>query len=92
MGIRRIRAAVRKGRYEFTLHALEEMDEDDMGEADVRSALLDGRVIATLGADPRGIRLVVRGTARKRDASIEVVCRFLPSGMMRIITVCELEE
>ncbi len=36
MGIKRIRRAVREGRCEFTTHALEEMDEDDLSDADVR--------------------------------------------------------
>jgi hypothetical protein len=39
MGTRRIKEVVRQGRYEFTLHALEEMDEDDLSESDVRSVL-----------------------------------------------------
>ena len=92
MGIRRIRGAAREGRYEFTLHALEQMDEDDLGESDVRSALLRGRVTTQLSADPRGVRFVVQGTPRGRSADIEVVCRFLPSGVMRIITVYRVED
>jgi hypothetical protein len=40
MGLRRIRGAVRQGKYEFTLHALEEMDEDDLDESEVRRVLL----------------------------------------------------
>ncbi len=38
MSLRRIRRAVREGRYEFTVHALEEMDEDDIAELDVAQA------------------------------------------------------
>ena len=91
MGIRRIRGAVRRGKYEFTLHALEEMDEDDLSESDVRSAFLRGHVSAQLVDDPRGVRFVVRGTPQGSDTEIEVVCRFLPSGLLRIITVYQLE-
>lgn len=29
---------------------------------------------------------------KNRDIQVEVVCRFLPSGLMRIITAYELEE
>lgn len=90
MGIRRIRAAVRQGKYEFTLHALEEMDEDDLSQSDVRSAPLRGHVVARLAEDPRGARFVVRGTPQGSDAAFEVVCRFLPSGLLRIITVYPL--
>ena len=92
MGIRRIRGAVRRGRYEFTLHALEEMDEDDLGESDVRSVLLRGHMMARLAEDPRGTRFVVRGTPPRSDRAVEVVCRFLPSGLLRIITVYRLES
>lgn len=92
MGLRCIRRAIREGRYEFTVHALEEMDEDDIEEADVRQAVLRGSLSAELTDDPRGKRFVVRGMVHSQDREIEVVCRFLPSGMLRIITVYELEE
>jgi hypothetical protein len=92
MGIRRIRGAIRRGRYEFTLHALEEMDEDGLAESDVRRTLLRGRVTARLTDDPRGVRFLVQGTRQGDDAEIEVVCRFLPSGLMRIITVYRVED
>ena len=62
MSIKRIGRAVRQERYEFTMHALEEMDEDDLTEAEVRRVLLDGELRARLTDDPRGIRFVVRGT------------------------------
>jgi hypothetical protein len=81
MNIRRIRQAVRREQYEFTIHALEEMDDDQLTEADVRRALLNGELRATLTDDPRGARWVVRGSSH--DIEIEVVCRFLPSGLLR---------
>jgi hypothetical protein len=92
MGLRRIRRAIREGRYEVTVHALEEMDEDDLDEADVREAILGGRLGAELTDDPRGTRFVVRGSTQSKNREIEVVCRFLPSGLLRIITVYELAE
>jgi len=67
------------------MHALEEMDEDGLVEADVRRALLNGELRARLTDDPRGIRFVVRGMSH--GVEIETVCRFLPSGLLRIITV-----
>lgn len=36
MGLKRIKRAIRESHYEFTVHALEEMDDDDLDEADVR--------------------------------------------------------
>lgn len=92
MGIKRIRRAIREGRYEFTVHALEEMDEDDLTEADVRHTVLHGDISAELTDDPRGTRFVVRGTTSDKDREMEMVCRFLPSGLLRIITVYQLEK
>ncbi len=86
---RRIREAIRRGRYEFSLHALEEMDEDDMIESDVRSILLHGRVTMRLLGDARGTRFVVQGALGSFRA--EVVCRFLPSGRLRIVTAYRME-
>ncbi len=42
--------------------------------------------------DPRGTRFVVRGTTHHQDREIEVVSRFVPSGVLRIITVYQPEE
>jgi len=92
MSIRRIRRAIRTGLYEFTAHALDEMDEDDLTEEDVRDVVLCGRVERTLTDDPRGARFVVRAMPPGRTEPTEVVCRFLPSGRLRIITVYCMEE
>ena len=63
------------------------MDEDDLTEEDVCHAILKGKLLAELTDDPRGIRFVIQGAAKDESCEIEVVCRFLPSGLMRIITV-----
>ena len=54
--------------------------------------LLRGHVKAQLVDDPRGVRFVVRGTPQGSDIEIDVVCRFLPSGLLRIITVYQPES
>lgn len=92
MSLKRIRRAIREGRYEFTVHALEEMDEDDLDELDVRHAVLHGEISTELTDDARGIRFVIRGTTRESGREMEVVCRFLPSGLWRIITVYKVGE
>ena len=92
MSLRRIRTAVRQDRYELTVHAIEEMDEDDLTEDDVRDILLRGRVVRELTTDPRGTRFVVRGSPRGREEDVAVVCRFLPSERLRIITVYAMEK
>jgi len=92
MGTRRIRDAVRRRRYELTLHALEEMDEDDLTEIDVRRVLSRGRRVVRMVDDPRGVRFVVRGPTDRMGCLAEVVCRFLPSGLLRIITAYRVEN
>lgn len=87
MGLKRIRRAIREERYEFTVHALEEMDEDRLDEIDVRHSILNGEITAELTDDPRGVRFVLRGPTQESVDDMEVVCRFLPSGLLRIITV-----
>jgi len=85
-----IERAVIADQYEFTGHALDEMDDDELTETDVRQALLYGEVVAELIDDPRGTRYLVRKTRRDLGDQIEVICRFLPSGYLRVITVYTL--
>lgn len=92
MSLRRIRLATSEGRLEFSGHALEEMDEDDLDEADVCEVLMRGTIIETLTADPRGTRFVVSGQALDQETQVEVICRFLSTGILRIITVYAAEE
>lgn len=92
MGTRRIRRAVRDGLYEFTLHAIEEMDEDGLAEADVVAVLLKGKLGGRSTKDRRGVRFVVRGRISGIDRAADVVCRFLPSGVLRIIAAYRFED
>jgi hypothetical protein len=83
--IARIRAAIRANRYEYSQHALEEMDEDDLSDTDVREAILHGGVQAELADDPRSIRYLVKGKSGSID--IEIIARFITEDAVRIITV-----
>ena len=68
------------------------MDDDDLDETDVRYAILHGEISSELTDDPRGVRFVVLGNTQDEVRSVEVVCRFLPSGLLRIITVYQIKE
>lgn len=92
MSIRRIRLALKERRYEYSIHALEEMDEDHLADSDVYEAIMKGNVVAKLTGDPRGTRFVVRGLAVDEESEVEAVCRFLPTSIPRIITVYAVEE
>ena len=85
-GIREIRDRVRAKNYELTGHAEEEREDDDLAIADLEKAMLAGRLEKILTGDPRGNRYVVRGKAPD-GREVEIVCRFLASGKLRIITV-----
>jgi len=53
--------------------------------------LMRGKIVSTLTGDPRGTRFVVRGITAKQ-IEVEVVCRFLPIRILRIITVYAVED
>lgn len=74
MGLKRIRRAIRENRYEFTSHAIEEMDEDELDERDVRHSVLNGEIDSELTDDPRGVRFVVRGPTYENDRDILRSC------------------
>src|SRR5574341_1279901 len=82
---KRIRKAIREGRVEFSEHALIELDNDDLMLGDVRMVLLHGAVHRTELDDPRGTRYIVRGAVR--DVDVDIVCRFLTSDILWVITV-----
>lgn len=90
-GLGEIRERIRTKNYELTGHAEEEREDDDLSIADLQSAILSGRTVEVLTGDPRGNRYVVRGKAQD-GRETEVVCRFLTSGKLRILTVYALEE
>lgn len=61
-------------------------------DSKVQQVLMRGKVVAKLTGDPRGTRYVVRGLAIDQAGEVEVVCRFLESAILRIITVYAVEE
>ena len=83
--LQRIRKAVREQQYRISLHANDEMSEDLLKLEDIESITQTGKVTKKFTHDPRGIRYEVTGyTIDGRKASF--VCRFLKSGILRIIT------
>jgi hypothetical protein len=83
--IQRLRQAIREQRYRISSHANEEMSEDDLSAEDIESIILTGQIVRRFTRDPRGTRYEVAGdTMDSRRAY--VVCRFLPSGVLLIIT------
>ncbi len=81
----RIRQAIREERYRVSMHANDEMAEDCLDIADIEQMILTGTLVKKLTHDRRGTRYEIFGeTAGGRDGT--VVCRFLASGTLLIIT------
>ena len=81
----RARRALLSGKYRITGHADEEMEYDGLSREDVVHVIQTGRVSRRFTEDPRGPRYEVAGRARDGRAAFAVV-RFLPGGILRIVT------
>ncbi len=88
--LQRMRHCMRQGHYHLTIHALEEMDEDNINHYDIEYAILSGEVVE---------RQRDRVTAEYKyrilgstyhDLRIEVVAKLDTKACLVIITVCLL--
>jgi hypothetical protein len=87
--VRMIKQRAQDGQYRMTEHALTEMDDDNLTEADVIGAIVKGTLDRKQTGDPRGPRYIFRGKSEDgRD--VEVVCT-LAGSKVSIITVYEVE-
>ena len=83
--LQRMRRAIREQSYRISSHANEEMAEDDLMAADIEQIIQAGNIVQRFTKDSRGRRYAVLGnTVDGRQAY--VVCRFLLSGVLLIIT------
>ena len=80
-----IQAAIRNAEYDMTVHAVEEMAEDDLIFADIETAIANGRVRRKYKRDPRGTRYEVVGTTID-DREVAVICRIKSTGKLLLIT------
>lgn len=86
-----IRQATHAQRYRISAHANDEMSDDALEAQDIEEILFTGTITQRFTHDPRGTRYEVTGTTTDgRRAS--VVCRFLTSGVLLIITAYVHEE
>jgi hypothetical protein len=87
----RIRQAIREQRYRISSHGNEEMSDDTLESLDIENIILTGTVAQRFTRDPRGPRYEIVGTTIDGRRAY-VVCRFLLSGMLLIITAYPEEE
>ena len=76
----------------MSVHAANEMAEDNLDILDVEQAILSGQVVRREKDDPRGTKYVVEGLATDGTTSVGVVGRFLGSERYLIITIYEISK
>ena len=87
----RIRQSIREERYRISSHANEEMSDDELETKDIESIIFTGKVAQKFTRDLRGTRYEIVGDAVDGRRAM-VVCRFLPSGILLIITAYAEKE
>ncbi|NIM82199.1 MAG: DUF4258 domain-containing protein [Candidatus Aminicenantes bacterium] len=87
----RIRQAIREEKYRISSHANEEMSDDELEAKDIESIILTGKIAKKFTRDPRGNRYEIVGDAMDGRRAY-VVCRFLSSGILLVITAYAEEE
>jgi hypothetical protein len=76
----------------MTVHAMEEMAEDDLDVLDVEQAVLNGQVVRRERDDPRGTKYVIEGLAADGETSVGIVGRFQGRERYLIITTYEISK
>jgi hypothetical protein len=76
----------------MTIHAMEEMAEDDLDILDIEEAVLNGRVVRIHREDPQGTKYIVEGLALNGRKVVAIVGRFMSTGKFLVITVYEIHE
>lgn len=76
----------------MSVHAMDEMAEDNLDIIDIEHAVLKGRLDRTERGDARGARYVIEGVAADEQTAVAVVGRFTSTGRYLIITVYAMTE
>lgn len=90
--LRRFRSLVRKRQYILTIHALEEMGEDDILDEDIEHVILTGEIVERqIDRATKERKYVLTGTDLAGEP-VGVVLRMGATGKVVIITVYREEE
>ena len=90
--IDRIRQAILFSEYDMTVHAIEEMAEDDLDIFDIEEAILNGKIVRRDKLDLRGTKYTIQGLALDGKTLVGVVGRFAKPDRFLIITVYEVSK
>ena len=89
--LKKLRDYIRENRYVVSVHADEEMDEDDLSIFDVERTILTGEIVERQKDKETGEwKYIVKGNSID-DRRVAVVTKFGPTGKAFIITVFEDE-
>ena len=85
--LHRIRELVRAGRYVITLHAYEEMTDDDLSVEDIEHAILTGAIVERqVDRVTNESKYVIQGSSRSSE-DLVVVAKIGPTMRVVVITV-----
>ena len=90
--IERIRQKILLRDYDLTIHAIEEMAEDDLDVLDIEHAVLNGQVVRRHKRDPRGTKYTIQGLALDGERVVGIVGRFPAIDRFLIITVYDISK
>jgi len=90
--IERIRQKILLRDYDLTIHAIEEMAEDDLDVLDIEHAVLNGQVVRSHKRDPRGTKYTIQGLALDGERVVGIVGRFPAIDRFLIITVYDISK
>ncbi len=90
-GIEQIRNKVRTETYDLTIHARDEMEEDNLTLSDVENAILNGQIRRRERDALRRTKYVIE-SASLDERPVGVVGRFTETSFFLIITVYEIIE
>ena len=90
--IERIRRKILSRDYDLTIHAIEEMAEDDLDILDIEHAVLTGQVVRRHKHDPRGVKYTIQGLSLDGEKLVGIVGRFHGTDRFLIITVYDVKK
>jgi hypothetical protein len=88
----RIREKIRLHEYDMTIHAMEEMAEDDPDATDIELTVLGGKFIRIEKSEPRGTKYLVEGLAADGETPLGVLGRFTTTERFLIVTVYAITD
>ena len=76
----------------MTIHAAEEMAEDDLDILDIEEVILNGQIVHRTKRAPRGTKYTVEGLALDGETPVGIVGRFHANDRFLIITVYDVSR